>query len=137
MNVTAYDPKAGRDVCIDYGDKKLMYLDSCKSDDAEETIRCTNQMREVVNSIGYPHHLHNSTKYQRLLLIFDLQTMQAKMDFGVRVCQWMINSYKWLDYDIEPIDDSTRMHIAVQLVVGPHNTLAKSITQKAVKFWNS
>ncbi|MED6185526.1 hypothetical protein PIB30_057945, partial [Stylosanthes scabra] len=132
---------------VDIWDKKLMYLDSCKSTDAAATNTRIEHMREVAKYLGVLIRSRslwkNKEAHPPLISEFDPeeavtgQQAPGTMDCGVWVCQWMINSHKWLDYDIEPVDESTRMRIAVQLVVGPHNPLAESVTQKAVKFWNS
>ncbi|MED6120545.1 hypothetical protein PIB30_021708 [Stylosanthes scabra] len=127
---------------VDIWEKKLMYLDSCKSDDAEETKRHKDQMREVAKYLGVlirsRSFWKNKDAHPPLISEFDPEeATTGQMDCGVWVCQWMLNSHKWLDYDIEPIDASTRMRIATQLVLGPHNPLAASVTEKAVKFWNA
>ncbi|MED6215696.1 hypothetical protein PIB30_000702 [Stylosanthes scabra] len=113
---------------VDIWDRKLVYLDSLKSDDAEETGRRLKQMREVAKYLGMLVKSRTLWKNKDACppLIADFNPEQpmtgqqaaGSMDCGVWVCQWMLNSHKWLDYDIEPIDASTRMRIATQLVSG-------------------
>ncbi|MED6149410.1 hypothetical protein PIB30_062150 [Stylosanthes scabra] len=59
------------------------------------------------------------------------------MVVGMCTSHMEISMSWWLPTTFSPIDKSTRMCIAVQLVVGPHNPFAESVTEKAVKFWNS
>ncbi|MED6123216.1 hypothetical protein PIB30_047041 [Stylosanthes scabra] len=58
----------------------------------------------------------------------------GSMDYGVWVCQWMINSHLWLDYHLEEINDSTGMSLAVDLVTHSVNPLADTIWERAVNF---
>ncbi|MED6119697.1 hypothetical protein PIB30_013813 [Stylosanthes scabra] len=129
---------------VDIWEKKLIYLDSLKSDDVEETDRRKKQMKDVAKYLGMLVRTRsfwkNKDAHPPLISEFDPeeaitgQQDPGSMDCGVWVCQWMLSRHKWLDYDIEPIDASTRMRIAMQLVSGSYNSLAKTITEKAVKF---
>ncbi|KAL4293272.1 hypothetical protein S83_062330 [Arachis hypogaea] len=58
------------------------------------------------------------------------------MDCGVWVAEWMIQYDLWASYDLQEVNDSTRMTIAVDLVMGDHNPISKEVQEKAVKFWD-
>ncbi|XLT31527.1 hypothetical protein HN873_062819 [Arachis hypogaea] len=48
----------------------------------------------------------------------------------------MIQYDLWASYDLQEVNDSTRMTIAVDLVMGDHNPISKEVQEKAVKFWD-
>ncbi|MED6131027.1 hypothetical protein PIB30_006355 [Stylosanthes scabra] len=61
----------------------------------------------------------------------------GSMDCGVWVCQCMVNSHLWLDYNLQDINDSTRISLAIDLVTSPQNPLANLIWERAVNFWDA
>ncbi|MED6118444.1 hypothetical protein PIB30_002697 [Stylosanthes scabra] len=67
-----------------------------------------------------------------------LPTTFLSEEMSASTMEYIKDRYMGLADDLlMPIDDSTRMRIAMQLVVGPHNLLVESVTENAVKFWNS
>ncbi|MED6203997.1 hypothetical protein PIB30_005002 [Stylosanthes scabra] len=58
------------------------------------------------------------------------------VDCGVYVAQWMIQAHLWSDYNIEVVDDETRMRLALDLVMGRHNTIRTDIGCMALNKWD-
>ncbi|XLR44644.1 hypothetical protein S83_029304 [Arachis hypogaea] len=48
----------------------------------------------------------------------------------------MIQYDLWASYDLQEVNDSTRMIIAVDLVMRDHNPISEEVQQKVVKFWD-
>ncbi|MED6110530.1 hypothetical protein PIB30_043865 [Stylosanthes scabra] len=105
---------------IDMWDKKLVYLDSLKASDIKVIELRISRMKEVANKeMGH-----------KLFSPFPL-------DCGVWVCQWMVNSHLWRDYELEEVNESTRMSLVIDLVTSPHNPLGEIISDRSVNFWDA
>ncbi|MED6160531.1 hypothetical protein PIB30_052248 [Stylosanthes scabra] len=132
---------------IDIWGRQLVYLDSMKSEDVQDTEARIGQMMEVARFVEsmlkdksfwladeyFPPFVSD---YEPLVPEVGHQADRS-MDCGVWVCQWMVNSHLWLDYNLPEINSSTRMSLAVDLVTSPHNPLANAIWEKAVNFWDA
>ncbi|QHN92085.1 Ulp1 protease family, carboxy-terminal domain protein [Arachis hypogaea] len=114
---------------VDMWDEKLIYLDSLKST-VERQARI-DQMMEVARLLE--------------LLLTDTSSYECKTtvsksisnnDCGVWVAEWMIQYDLWASYDLQVINEHTRMTIAVDLVMGEHNPISEEVQQKAVQFWD-
>ncbi|MED6111869.1 hypothetical protein PIB30_056308 [Stylosanthes scabra] len=132
---------------VDVWDTSLVYLDSLRSDDAEETALRISMMTEVAHYLGGMLQSASLWKNEETLRPFvgefepkiptnTGQQAPGTMDCGVWVCQWMMNSHLWLDYSLEDINEATRMSIVVELVTSKHNPLAKVVADRAVNFWD-
>ncbi|RYR34994.1 hypothetical protein Ahy_A10g050068 [Arachis hypogaea] len=64
------------------------------------------------------------------------QQATDSMDCGVWVAEWMIHYDLWASYDLQEINDTARMAIAVDLAMGDHNPIFEEVQQKAVQFWD-
>ncbi|XLR28119.1 hypothetical protein S83_056019 [Arachis hypogaea] len=58
-------------------------------------------------------------------------------DCGIWVAQWMELSHLWGFFDLERVDDETRMRLAVDLVMSKSNPKRKEVCQKAGYFWDN
>ncbi|KAL4305997.1 hypothetical protein AHAS_Ahas16G0134200 [Arachis hypogaea] len=110
---------------VDMWDQNLIYLDSLKSSDERQAR--IDQMLEVARLLE--------------LLLFDKSAYESKttvsnMDCRVWVAEWMIEYNLWASYDLQEVNDTTRMTIAVDLVTGDHNPISEEVQQKAVQFWD-
>ncbi|MED6185342.1 hypothetical protein PIB30_056041 [Stylosanthes scabra] len=61
--------------------------------------------------------------------------MFERNDCGVWVAQWQLMSYVWEDYLVE-VNMQTRMRLALDLVIGPHNPKSKEVEELAIKVWD-
>ncbi|RYR10572.1 hypothetical protein Ahy_B05g079003 [Arachis hypogaea] len=64
------------------------------------------------------------------------QQAPNSVDCGIWVAQWMIQSHVWRDYNLQVVNDATRMRLAVDLVMGRHNVIRNDISQMAVDSWD-
>ncbi|CAN1768720.1 hypothetical protein LINPERHAP1_LOCUS10785, partial [Linum perenne] len=55
-------------------------------------------------------------------------------DCGLWVCLWIINANTTNKYNID-VGDSTRMHLALNLVMSFKNYIRETITRKSIKRW--
>ncbi|XLT38586.1 hypothetical protein HN873_069878, partial [Arachis hypogaea] len=58
-------------------------------------------------------------------------------DCGIWVAQWMELSHLWGFFDLERVDDETRMRLAVDLVMSKSNPKREEVCQKAGYFWDN
>ncbi|RYR37805.1 hypothetical protein Ahy_A09g042697 isoform A [Arachis hypogaea] len=56
-------------------------------------------------------------------------------DCGVWVCQWMILSRLSGSHNVEKVTEYTRMKLAIDLVLKPHNEIRQDIINKAMENW--
>ncbi|MED6136755.1 hypothetical protein PIB30_058821 [Stylosanthes scabra] len=164
---------------IDMWDKKLVYLDSFKSVDCNETKLRITLMKEVARYVDsllkQDKFWEDKTSFRPSVADFDPiapitgQQLPESQDCGVWMCQWMINSHLWLEYEMDAsvpsvippclhmtcvpiisplifdmhcytsqeINVTTRIALAVDLVMSPHNPLAETISERAVNFWDA
>ncbi|KAL4306896.1 hypothetical protein AHAS_Ahas16G0224100 [Arachis hypogaea] len=62
------------------------------------------------------------------------QQAEDLMDCGVWVSQWMILSHLWASYELEEVNDSTQMTLAIDLVMGSHNPIVEEVAEKARRY---
>ncbi|XLR15741.1 hypothetical protein S83_043679 [Arachis hypogaea] len=58
-------------------------------------------------------------------------------DCGICVAQWMELSYLWGFFDLERVDNETRIRLAVDLVMSKSNPKREEVCQKAGYFWDN
>ncbi|MED6209010.1 hypothetical protein PIB30_050484 [Stylosanthes scabra] len=128
---------------IDFWDKKLVYLDSFKSADHNETTLRLSLMVEVAT---YLEHVIQNTDFwdDKTIIPPTLSDFEPiypdagqQPDGTLDVCQWMMNSQMWLDYTLDEVNDNTRMAIALDLVTSEHNPLGETISDRAVNYWDA
>ncbi|MED6185701.1 hypothetical protein PIB30_059596 [Stylosanthes scabra] len=57
------------------------------------------------------------------------------MDYGVWVAEWMIRERMWSNYNIGAIGDDNQMKVALDIVLRPHNKLARDVVSRAFSHW--
>ncbi|QHN85167.1 Ulp1 protease family, carboxy-terminal domain protein [Arachis hypogaea] len=129
---------------VDMWEEKLVYLDSLKRTSEREGR--INQMLAVDRFIE--HMLDDKSCYEKQNItskkvssfkVFEpLISQQAEdsMDCGVWVSQWMILTHLWASYELEEVNDSTRMALAIDLVMGSHNPIAEEVAEKVRGYWD-
>ncbi|XLT26100.1 hypothetical protein HN873_057392 [Arachis hypogaea] len=123
---------------------KLMYLDSAK--DPSERDGRVAQMKFVAFFIETMFEDNRFWKkgdhYQPHPSSFEVvepevgQQGELSNDCGVWVCHWMMHAWLWEDFVVEPMNDQTRMRLALDLVMGDYNPLAREVSRRAVKEWD-
>ncbi|QHO27781.1 Ulp1 protease family, carboxy-terminal domain protein [Arachis hypogaea] len=129
---------------VNMWEEKLVYLDLLKrSSEREGRI---NQMLDVARFID--HILADKRCYEKQNItpkkvssfkVFEpLVSQQAEdsMNCGVWVSQWMILTQLRASYELEEVNDSIRMALAIYLVMGSHNPIAEEVTEKARRYWD-
>ncbi|MED6107194.1 hypothetical protein PIB30_011764 [Stylosanthes scabra] len=132
---------------ISVWDKKLVYLDSLKFDDVRETEA---RVEQIMTMACYVEQMVKDKSFSEAEKFWPPYVSEFEpfvpevgsqapglMDCGMWVCQWMMNSHLWLDYNLEEINDSSRMALAVDLVTHPTNPLADVIWERAVNYWDA
>ncbi|XLT93582.1 hypothetical protein HN873_015244 [Arachis hypogaea] len=95
---------------VDMWEEKLVYLDSLK-----RSLEREGRINQILDVESY-----------RPLM----------MDCGVWVSQWMILTHLWASYELEKVNDSTRMLLAIDLVMGSLNPIAEEVTEKTRRYWD-
>ncbi|XLR59238.1 hypothetical protein HN51_013596 [Arachis hypogaea] len=109
---------------------RLIYLDSAKN--VSEYEARIAQMKYVSDKGHYKPH--PST--------FDLDEpevghqIEGSNDCGVWVVQWMMQSWVFRDFMLEDVTNQTRMWLALDLVMGRHNPIAREVGRKAMADWD-
>ncbi|RYQ81813.1 uncharacterized protein LOC107624248 isoform X1 [Arachis ipaensis] len=130
---------------VDMWDENLIYLDSLKSSvDRQARI---DKMLEVARLLelllSETSSYFGKTTVPKSISKFRIQEPQISQqaadsnDCGVWVAEWMIQYDLWASYDLQVINEHTRMTIAVDLVMGEHNPISEEVQQKAVQFWDT
>ncbi|XLU30122.1 hypothetical protein S245_066188 [Arachis hypogaea] len=57
-------------------------------------------------------------------------------DCGIWVAQWMMQGHIWGDYNLQVVNNATRMRLAVDLVMGRHNAKRNEVTRIAEEDWD-
>ncbi|KAL4390546.1 hypothetical protein AHAS_Ahas03G0155900 [Arachis hypogaea] len=52
-------------------------------------------------------------------------------DCGIWVAQWMMQGHVWCNYNLQVVNNVTRMRLAVDLVMGRHNAKRNEVTRMA------
>ncbi|MED6226467.1 hypothetical protein PIB30_104076 [Stylosanthes scabra] len=134
---------------VDMHDRTLVYLDSLKSNDhrASRVALMDNlakQIQDMVCADKHDKHDVFRANGKKIANIANFGIHEPKTgqqgpftnDYGVWVCEWMRTSHLWRNYDLQGISESTRMALAVDLVMTEDNPLGIVISRKAVKYWD-
>ncbi|QHO12427.1 Ulp1 protease family, carboxy-terminal domain protein [Arachis hypogaea] len=129
---------------VDMWEEKLVYLDLLKRTSEREGR--INQMLAVARFIDqmladkscYEKQNITPKKVSNFKVFEPLVSQQAEdsMDCGVWVSQWMTLTHLWASYELEEVNDSTRMALAIDLVMGSHNPIAEEVAEKARRYWD-
>ncbi|MED6147229.1 hypothetical protein PIB30_042183 [Stylosanthes scabra] len=103
---------------IDVKGMKLLYLDSMRDPAMTEERKDAMMNVTWLSEVG-AKRLRFST--------FDFVEPQ--------VCEWMIQEAIWGNHNVQKVNLDTRMSVAVDLVLRPHNTLTTEVMQKAINHW--
>ncbi|XLR33002.1 hypothetical protein S83_060902, partial [Arachis hypogaea] len=62
--------------------------------------------------------------------------IEGSNDCGVWVVQWMMQSWVFRDFMLEDVTSQTRMRLALDLVMGRHNPIAREVGRRAMADWD-
>ncbi|KAL4306345.1 hypothetical protein AHAS_Ahas16G0169000 [Arachis hypogaea] len=113
---------------VDLCEKALIYLDSAKDIDARE-----GRMDQMEYVAFFLLRLLKDRKFYRK----KESKCPERLDCGVWVTQWMQLSELWTSYDLEIVNDTHRMQLAVDLVMSRANPIRSKICQRAVEYWDN
>ncbi|KAL4365086.1 hypothetical protein AHAS_Ahas07G0070900 [Arachis hypogaea] len=113
---------------VDLREKALIYLDSAKDIDARE-----GRMDQMEYVAFFLLRLLKDRKFYRK----KESKCPERLDCGVWVTQWMQLSDLWTSYDLEIVNDTHRMQLAVDLVMSRANPIRSKICQRAVEYWDN
>ncbi|XLU99168.1 hypothetical protein S245_013508 [Arachis hypogaea] len=130
---------------VDLVNCNLLYLDSAKNINRQEAR--ISQMKFVAffleNMLEEKRFWKKEDHYKPHPSTFDVteplvgQQADQSNDYGVWVCQWMMLNWIWENVELEDVNDHTRMRLALELVMGPYNPIARDVGRRAVRYWDN
>ncbi|KAL4301515.1 hypothetical protein AHAS_Ahas17G0308600 [Arachis hypogaea] len=129
---------------VDLVFRRLIYLDSAKN--ASEYEARIAQMKYVAffieNMLQDTRFWSDKGHYKPHPSTFDLDEpevghqIEGSNDCGVWVVQWMMQSWVFRDFMLEDVTSQTRMRLALDLVMGRHNPIAREVGRRAMADWD-
>ncbi|QHO41562.1 Ulp1 protease family, carboxy-terminal domain protein [Arachis hypogaea] len=119
---------------VDMWEEKLVYLDSLK-----RSLEREGRINQILDVNFIDHILTDKRCYEKQNItpkkVSSFKVFKS-MDCGVWVSQWMILTHLWASYELEKVNDSTRMLLAIDLVMGSLNPIAEEVTEKTRRYWD-
>ncbi|MED6112226.1 hypothetical protein PIB30_059765 [Stylosanthes scabra] len=125
---------------IDVPRKKLVYLDSLQNGNELEKQKeyMEKVALELESTTVEQNWLSGPGKKRPRFSTFEFefpacpQQEPESMDCGICVTQWMVREAMFAHCRVESVGPKTRIKLAVDLVLKPHNALAKDVVIKAL-----
>ncbi|QHO26547.1 Ulp1 protease family, carboxy-terminal domain protein [Arachis hypogaea] len=115
---------------VDMWEEKLVYLDSLKLTSERE-----GRIIQMLDVARFIDHILADKSYYEKQNITPKKVSSFKV-FEPLVSQWMILTHLWASYELEEVNDSTRMALAIDLVMGSHNPTVEEVAEKARRYWD-